>query len=317
MPQTLGIGEPENLKLNAPIPLTKHPAAAYLNSLAPGSKTTMENSLNAIAHILTHGECDAMTLDWSRLRYHHTSTIRTILKEKYAPATANKMLCALRRVLKEALRLDLIDPYAYAKAVDLATITSRRQLRGRALTKEEITQLLAICLHDPTAQGVRDAALIAILRGAGVRRAEVVKLELKDFHSETGQLEVYRGKGDKDRLVYLPGGAVDLVLSWLKVRGNTPGALLCPIRKGGQLQLRTMCPDAVLKIIRRRAKQGGIESFSPHDFRRTFCSDLLDAGIDIVTVQKLAGHASPTTTAKYDRRGEEVKRQAVQKLDFS
>lgn len=317
MPQTLGVGEPESLKLTTPIPLIKHPAATYLNSLAPGSKPTMENSLNAIAYLLTRGECDAMTLDWSKLRYHHTSTIRTILKEKYAPATANKMLCALRRVLKEALRLDLIDPYDHAKAVDLATITNRRQLRGRALTKEEIAQLLAICLHDPTGQGVRDAALVAVLRGAGVRRAEVAKLELKDFNPETGQLEVYRGKGDKDRLVYLPGGAVDLVLSWLKLRGNAPGALLCPIRKGGQIQLRAMCPDAVLKIIRRRAKEAGIESFSPHDFRRTFCSDLLDAGIDIVTVQKLAGHASPTTTAKYDRRGEEVKRQAVQKLDFS
>ncbi len=91
---------------------------------------------------------------------------------------------------------------------------------------------------------------------------------------------------------------------------------MCPIRKSGQLEFRHMCPDAVLKIVRRRAKQAGVDSFSPHDFRRTFCSDLLDAGIDIVTVQKLAGHASVETTARYNRRGEEVKRQAVQKLDF-
>ena len=77
-----------------------------------------------------------------------------------------------------------------------------------------------------------------------------------------------------------------------------------------------MTPDAVLKIIRRRALQAGVESFSPHDFRRTFCSDLLDAGVDIVTVQKLAGHASPVTTAKYDRRGEEAKRRAAQRLGF-
>ncbi|WP_293070793.1 tyrosine-type recombinase/integrase [Moorena sp. SIO4A1] len=107
-----------------------------------------------------------------------------------------------------------------------------------------------------------------------------------------------------------------MVVSWLKVRGDAPGALLCPIRKGGEVQLRQMCPDAVLKIVRRRAKQAGVESFSPHDFRRTFCSDLLDVGVDIVTVQKLAGHASPVTTAKYDRRGEETKRLAVQKLGF-
>uniref|UniRef100_A0A1D9GAJ0 Integrase n=1 Tax=Moorena producens (strain JHB) TaxID=1454205 RepID=A0A1D9GAJ0_MOOP1 len=102
----------------------------------------------------------------------------------------------------------------------------------------------------------------------------------------------------------------------MSTRGNQPGALLCPIQKGGQIQYRKMTPQAVLLILQKRAKEAGVESFSPHDFRRTFCSDLLDAGIDIVTVQKLAGHASPVTTAKYDRRGEEVKRRAVQKLGF-
>ena len=86
--------------------------------------------------------------------------------------------------------------------------------------------------------------------------------------------------------------------------------------QGGGVALRFMHPDAVLKIVRRRGSQAGIESFSPHDLRRTFCSDLLDAGIDIVTVQKLVGHASPVTTAQYDRRGEETKRMAVQRLEI-
>jgi site-specific recombinase XerD len=82
------------------------------------------------------------------------------------------------------------------------------------------------------------------------------------------------------------------------------------------VQLRRMTPQAVLLIVQKRATEAGVESFNPHDFRRTFCSDLLDAGVDIVTVQKLAGHASPVTTAKYDRRGEEAKRRAVQRLPF-
>lgn len=67
-------------------------------------------------------------------------------------------------------------------------------------------------------------------------------------------------------------------------------------------------------MLQHRADLASLESFSPHDFRRPFCSDLLDAGVDIVTVQKLAGHSSPVTTAKYDHRGEEVKRLAVERL---
>ncbi len=82
------------------------------------------------------------------------------------------------------------------------------------------------------------------------------------------------------------------------------------------VDLPHMTPQAVLLIVQKRANQASVDSFSPHDFRRTFCSDLLDAGVDIVTVQKLAGHASPVTTAKYDRRGEETKRLAVQRLGF-
>lgn len=308
--------EPSSLKLTTPVPLAQHPAFVYLDSLAAGSVPTMRQSLNAIASLLTDGECDANTLDWTKLRYQHTCAIRTALKQKYAPATANKMLCALRRVLKEAVRLDLIDPTDYTKAVDLGSISNKRKIRGRALSKDEIADLLSVCLNDLNPGGARDAALIGILRGGGLRRAEVVKLELQDFEADTGALQIYQGKGGKDRLVYLPDGAISLVEGWLEVRGKAPGALLCPIRKGGVVQLRHMCADAVLKIVRRRAAQAGVESFSPHDFRRTFCSDLLDAGIDIVTVQKLAGHASPVTTAKYDRRGEEVKRRAVQKLGF-
>ena len=306
----------KSLVLSQPLPLTIHPAAVYLRSLSPGSRPTMTSALNAIASLLSDGSCDIYTLDWSALRYQHTAAVQAALLEKYAPATASKIICALRRVLAEARKLGLISEADYAIAIDLPKIRDTRKLRGRALNRSEISALIKVCAEDTSKLGMRDAALIAILRGAGLRRAELVKLKVKDFHPQTSSLEINRAKGGKNRLVYLPEPAVFYVENWLAVRGQRAGALLCPIRKGGAIEYRQMSSQAVLLVVQKRATQAGVASFSPHDFRRTFCSDLLDAGVDIVTVQKLAGHANPNTTAKYDRRGEETKRKAVQKLQF-
>ena len=273
----------------------------------------MRQALNAIAQLLTAGQCDVMTLDWSKLRYQHTAALRSVFMEKYAPATANRMLCALRRVLKEALRLDLIDPSDYAKAVDIPTIRGTRLPRGRALTNSEITALMEVCMNDSSSAGLRDAAMIAILM-AGLRRAEVVALGVSDINLTTGALTVRRGKGNQDRITYLPPGAIMAVEDWLVVRGKSPGALLCPVDLTGRITRRRMSDQVVMNVLIKRAKEADIERAAPHDLRRTFISDLLDSGADLLTVQKLAGHADPATTAKYDRRGEEVKRQAVGKL---
>jgi integrase/recombinase XerD len=308
--------DPVSLKLTSPIPLSVHPAVVYLAGLSEGSRPTMARSLKAIALMLTNGECDLYTIDWSKLRYKHTAAIQSALLNKYETTTAKKMMCALRRVLAEARKLELMDAASYQQATELKSIKVSQRLTGRALTTTEITALISVCAGDRSCQGIRDLALIAILRGTGLRRAEVVKLKLTDLDSQTGAVEVRSGKGGKDRTVYLPQTAIPFVIDWLRVRGQKPGALLCPVRKGGLIEIRHLSPQAVLLVMQKRAKQAGIKTFSPHDFRRTFCSDLLDAGVDIVTVQKLAGHANPTTTAKYDRRGEETKRNAVQNLHF-
>jgi site-specific recombinase XerD len=147
--------------------------------------------------MLTNGSCDAMTLDWAKLRYHHTAAVRAVLMEKYSPATTNKMLTALKRVLQEALKLELISEKDYKGATDLRPVPGSKGLKGRALSRDEIAALLKVCQHDATPSGVRDAALIAILRGSGVRRRELVNLDLSDFEESTGAIEVRDGKGGK------------------------------------------------------------------------------------------------------------------------
>ncbi len=87
-----------NLRRVEPLPLTTNPASVYLSGLREGSRRTIKWCLNSIAAIVTGGECDCLTLDWSKLRYHHTAAVRSALMDKYAPVTANKMLSALRRV---------------------------------------------------------------------------------------------------------------------------------------------------------------------------------------------------------------------------
>ncbi len=131
--------------------------------------------------------------------------------------------------------------------------------------------------------------------------------------AEAGSLKV-RGKGRKERLAYACEGATEALADWLKVRPDEPGPLLLPVRKGGAIQSGRMSTQAVYEILRSRASKAGVKQFSPHDLRRTFVGSLLDAGADVSVVSKLAGHASVTTTARYDRRGEKAKRKAASLL---
>ena len=158
---------PSNLILTSATPLTRQPAAVYLSSLTTGSRRTMRKALNAIARILTNGQGDALTLDWAALKYQHTAAIRAVLMEQYAPATANRMLCALRRTLKEALRLELMSADDYARAVDISNIRGDSPQRGRIIKTSEIAELLKVCKDDSTPAGAKDAAIIAILSGSG------------------------------------------------------------------------------------------------------------------------------------------------------
>jgi integrase len=130
----------------------------------------------------------------------------------------------------------------------------------------------------------------------------------------SGELRVRRGKGRKPRQLTLPPSALPPIQDWIQVRGSESGPLLCPILKSGPLQreagqLARLSPAAAWRICRERGLQARIPAIGPHDLRRTWIGDLLDLGVDLATVQKMAGHASASTTGRYDRRDQSVSAQ--------
>jgi integrase len=303
------------LAVHSNIPADRQPALVYLARLSPGSRRTMTESLDTMARLLSANQCDSRTLQWSALRYQHTAALRTLLAQLYATATANKMLAALRGVLQESWRLGQMTAEEYRRAADLRSVRGTTLPRGRALSQAELGSLFSACDRDKSAAGRRDAALLAILYNCGLRRSELVALDLSDYDPEEGAVKVRSGKGNKARLNYATDDTTRLIDDWLNARGLSSGPLFTPINKSGRITLRSLSDQAVRKILLKRGAEGGLAPFSPHDLRRTMIGDLLDAGADISTVQRMAGHSNVTTTARYDRRGETAKRKAARLMN--
>jgi site-specific recombinase XerD len=314
MPTPPELADAHPLAVVVTVPLDRHPAAVYLARLGSArSRRVMRGALDTMARLLSEDRCDALSLDWSRLRYPHSAAVRAALAERYAVATTNQHLSALRGVLKECWRLGYVDAEAYQRAADVQSVRGSVLPRGRALRSGELRAVFNACSDDGKPLAVRDAAILAVLYGAGLRRAEASALDLADFDTDAGALRV-RGKGNKERLAYVRHGARDALGDWLALRGATAGPLFWPVTKGGKLRPRRLSAQAMLYVTRRRGQRAGVEQFSPHDLRRSFISDLLDVGADLSTVQRLAGHAQVQTTARYDRRGESAKQEAAELL---
>lgn len=293
-----------------------NPVAVYLSSLQSlNSRATMRRQLVALAAMLNHSGKEIELVPWHLLRIHHVRTLVARLGENRSTATANLMLSALRGVLNACHELELIpgeDYFRMAKVKNLKGNTLDAAT-GRMLTRAELAALFRACAEDMTIYGRRDAAIIALNYAAGgLRRAEVVGLDLADFEPRTGMLTI-RGKGNKTRNAYVKGNARIALDDWLEVRGRNPGPLFPRYQSGGTTGAvhDRLSPQAIYRMYKSRADQAGVEEFSPHDIRRTFISDQLDAGTDVVLVARLVGHADPKTTARYDRRGERAKEEAA------
>lgn len=295
------------------LPPDRHPALVYLASLAPTGRRAMAGKLRKVAEILT-GDRDFISRDWGQLRYQHVAAVRTRLVELgYAPATINATIHAVRGVARAAWGLELICSDDYQRIRDVRPVRGSRLLAGRAVTPGEISALVEACLRDEGPAGIRDVALIGVMFAGALRRAEVSSLKLDSYRPETFELVII-GKGSAERGIYLDNGARDAIEDYIAVRGDEPGWLFCPIDKVGRMQVGVRLSDrGIYRMLKRRARQAGVRDLTPHDLRRTCLSTLLSL-TDMSTCMNHAGHRQITSTVRYDRRGEETKKQAAAML---
>ena len=294
------------LERNTTQPLNQNPAVIYLLALQPTGRYSQRWALNLVARLLgiskmsneAGKEITFLFCPWAALRYQHLEAIRSKLAESYKPGVVNRVLTAIRGVLRTARQLGQMTEGDYHQARVVKGVRKTTRLASRVLSTGEIAALVLACKKDPTPFGARDAAIIDMAFTAGLRRSELSRLDMADYNPATRKLTV-RGKGGVERWLYLINGAARAMSIWLEIRGNQSGALFRPMKRGGQILPRRISSRAIYNLFMKRGKEAGVKDFSPDDLRRTFIQNLLEDGIDISTVAKLAGHTSVTMAKRY------------------
>jgi integrase/recombinase XerD len=195
----------------------------------------------------------------------------------------------------------MLDP-ATAAAIERVPGVERRGTRvGNWLMKDQANDLL----HAPdpeTLAGKRDRAILAVLLGCGLRRAELLQINVEDLQQREGRwvLPDLAGKGRRLRTVTLPAGVKARIDLWLTAAGITTGRIFRPIHKGDAISGPEIKDEkAIWRLVMRYAKATDLGKLAPHDLRRTCAKLCRKAGGDLEQIQLLLGHASIQTTERY------------------
>ena len=301
-----------------------HPVDIFLNRHLDSPRTLQayKNELQALAEIAGNvdGGCyvSAYQVPWHRWRpqdFHALFKLRglqpTAVGGQRAPSY--QVICgAVIRGLARAMRTaKLIDGDTRDEICDLPTRDFETLPAGRSLERSEVTALYRVLCADRTPIGVRDGViLLALGVGGGLRRAEMCRLDVTNYDQAAGSVRVC-GKRNKERMVWLDDGSRSWLDAWLEVRGAELAPLLVAVGKGGRVGSTRLTERSVFKICRRRAAEAGLAPFSPHDLRRSMVGLLMDAGADLNTIKNRAGHKLVSTTQRYDRRSDQVQREAA------
>ena len=221
-------------------------------------------------------------------------------QKNLAPSTINVRLAAVRRLAFEAADTGLLSP-ELAAGIGRVKGAKRLGVRiGNWLTVEQSRALLAKSGGDGL-RGRRDRAILALLIGCGLRRAELVGLGMEDFQvrEEHWVIADLIGKGKHIRTVPVPVWAKRAVDEWINAAKIGTGALFRRVGRLGKIWCAGLTPKAIWHIVKAAAKRADIKNLAPHDLRRT-CARLCHlAGGELDQIQFLLGHASVQTTERY------------------
>src|ERR1700722_9028722 len=220
--------------------------------------------------------------------------------EPLSPSTINVRLSAVRKLVEEARRNNLIGSEEAASLTDIPNIRQKGTRLGNWLTREQAKELLAVPDRS-TLKGKRDYVILALLGGCALRRNELAELDVETIQQREGRwvLADLEGKGRRIRTVAIPIWVKQGINAWMTAAEIEDGRLLRSVAKSGKVNRDTLSDWAVWSIVEQSSKQIGIEHFGAHDLRRTCAKLCRKSGGDMEQIKFLLGHSSIQTTERY------------------
>jgi len=219
---------------------------------------------------------------------HFRRFLMSLRQRQYRPRTLARKLSSLRSFFKFLHREGLI---SHNPSLLLMSPKLDKPL-PKFLSEQDISGVLNGSF-DQTETGLRDRAILETLYSTGIRVSELVGLNQEDLDPMSNLVKV-RGKGKKERLLPIGDTALESVLQYLKLRQRSSRAVFLN-RRGGRLTDRSV-RNIIDKYI---LKASLIRKVTPHMFRHSFATHLLDHGADLRSVQELLGHRHLSTTQIY------------------
>ena len=221
-------------------------------------------------------------------------------KRRFAPATVNQRLAAVRSLAQEAADKGLLALHETAGIRRVRGEKGYTHRLGMWLGSSEVERVL-LGPDRATLRGQRDYALLAVLFSTGLRRSELAGLFVGDLQQRDGQwgLIDIRGKGGRVRSVPLPLWVKDALTSWLKATGIVQGTIFRSLSRHGKLGKVGISDESVKLVLSQYAGRVDLPNFRPHDARRTCARQLRAADAGLEDIKELLGHSSIQTTERY------------------